>query len=307
MKHSFKRTLTQLAFASASFILAGTASAAAQQCPLLDDAAATALLGPETTLLRVEAYGSCIWRSGGEVLMLNVQRRPNAAEAKTLFDTYQKTAFAGLQRDASRPKLGEQAFVGLASEGATPQAGLLVRKGTDLLVFQLHGTPDSEFDRETLANLHGMAQQSLPRLGQAQQRVGECPWFSKQQAQQLLGKGKLTIHQLANDHCIASVDGSEASLTINTDRELNKPETLAVMRENEQQCIVLDLPTLGLHSYVSYACPAPGNMAMVVQLLENGRHAQIIYNPGSRPAKQSDLPALLQIGSTIREEFKRQP
>ncbi len=245
------------------------------------------------------AAGSCVWKIGDDAIAVQVIRRASAAAAREMFDDWEREITAPLSRAASRPKIGQKAAAGMSAPGsAHPLAAAIVLDREWVTHVSYMARSDSPLTPALLDKVVSLARQANARAAGADQSFGACEWFSKEEAAALLGTAGLTIHRHGPAMCMASSARPSAVLMASVP-ERNDAEASENKRRNDDRiCSVTALPELGAGAYVAHACTLPGQPplpGMQGHVLKNGRHAEITYIPGDRPANATDLPRLMPI------------
>lgn len=302
MKNKKTIHLASVVALASSFLFAGQVHAE-DECPTLPQAAVIkAFNDPDARLNHADPAGSCNWSlSNGGTLIATVQKRPKAAEAKIIYDSYRTTLFADLTRGARSPKVGQQAYFGMSAAGAERgAAGFIALQGDTMFV--LNYLSDRKIDESIAAPMLELGRLGTERRGNAAQSFGDCEWFTKEEITKILGKGKQTIQRLGVNHCIASVLPDGAALAGMTSKDIPEDVLENMRASSAKSCTVLPLPQFGRNAHATFACGAPGNMAMSVEFLKNGTLIKIIYSPVARPAAAGDAKAL---NSIIQRAYDR--
>lgn len=268
------------------------AAPAASECPMLPQAEVIkAFNQPEARLNQADPAGMCNWTLEGGTLVASIQKRPKASEAKVVYDSFKSTMFAGLTRNASVPKVGQQAYFGMSPTSAQrQQAGFIALQDDTLFVLNYYAN-DALADSVATPLLE-LGRIGTERRGEAAQSFGQCEWFTSAEVTRILGPGKQTIQRLGGNHCIASILPSVSALTVMTDKNTTENSLGNIRKRSATSCTVLPLEQFGPEAHATFACPAPANKAMSVRFLKNGTAATIIFSPGQRAATESDLKAL---------------
>lgn len=283
-------------FASIALALSSLISShafAAAECPMLSQAdVIKAFDDPDIRLNNADASGMCNWSlSNSDLLLASVMKRPNAVEAKAIYDSYLATSFAQLKTNSSTPAVGQRAYYGTTAKGAERgQAGFISLQGDTLFVLQYMSS--DKLDEDVSAPMLALGRIGSAKKDNAAQSFGKCEWFTPDELAKLLGKGKLTVQRMAENHCIASVIPSGAALTAATSNYGNENALGNMKKFAEKSCTVVALPNLGNNAHAQFACGAPGNTAMAINFVKSGKHIMLTYTPPGRAANKDDINAL---------------
>ncbi len=272
----------------------GTAVAAGP-CVLLDAAEVSRSLGVgQVRVLSADPAGLCSFGVGpGRTLMVQVQRRPDATAAATLYENFERAIFAKMTRAKGNPGLGSRSIEGLSSEGARiNEAAVLALADTDTISVRLMAAMGVAPGPKALTGLRELAALTVERRARAQQRFGQCDWVTAGQLEALFGEGTRTVQAMGSSTCIVSSQPGDGVLVVKTAAMAN-PRSVAALRERATRtCQTIDLGELQPGAYASYACPAPGNKAIRVEAVSGQAQLTIDYVPAGRAAAATDIEPL---------------
>lgn len=282
-----------------AFLLLGTAAhAAGSGCTLVTDEEAEHAFGPSENS-GGSAAGSCGWMFGDGSLSVQTTRRASAALAREMYDGLEREVLGPSMRAASKRKIGQKAVAGMTAAGtARPYATTLVLDREWVTQVSYMAKSEAALTPALLEKVVSLARQANARAADADQSLGACEWFSKDDAAAVLGTTGLTIHRHGPVMCMASSARQGAALMVSVPEHLDAETAENVRRSDERICTVTPLPELGAGAYASHACTLPGNPPlprMQGHVQKNGRYAEITYVPGDRPASATDLRVLLPI------------
>ncbi len=279
---------------------------AEQTCPLAATAEVESAFGKSgARLLSADPSGMCAWNlADGATFVLQVQKRPTAAEAGVLFDSYRQTTFSRLAHGAATPKLGQKALLGMTPKGSERAEAGLIALDRDTLLSVSYYPAGPEVEGSVPAAIERVGRLAMGNKGAAQQSFGQCEWLASQDVDKLLGSGRQSIQRVGPNHCLAAVQPGSGSLGVMTTSGVT-PRVMANMLESAREgCKVAMLPEFGAEAYAAYACPAPGNKALTIYFLKNGTQAMVVFGPtGGRAATAADVDALRPLASRVFEKL----
>lgn len=270
------------------------AFAADKTCPLFSQQELAKAIGSDTLkLAQAHAAGTCTWFvDETNTLTVHTIKRPNTKEAAELFDGYVTQAFAGYTEGVSHPKVGDKAFVGASGPSAPMKgAGMMILKA-DTVMSVTYYINDGSDPKSWLEGIKNVGSLSLSNIAKADQAFGSCRWTPPAEIEKLLGKKGVTIHRLGDDQCIVYVQPSDGVITTMGDMDTDEQTLGYTLESVKERCKTQMLPYLGAGAHAYYDCEAPANPVMAVEMVGNGRHMSVVYQPNKRAATPQDLEAM---------------
>lgn len=283
--------------------LVSSTAGAQHVCPVISAAeVAEAFQADSATLLAGNVSGLCTWAiEDGGILNVQTHKRPTPKETRQMFDTFEKTTTARLGRTLSKPKLGQRALVVMNAAGsARSEAAILALDEETLIAISYYPDSGEASESDDLrVSLEQVGKIVLGNKAAADQTFGQCELLEKRDIERLLGKGKKTIHRLGPLQCIASVQPGGGSLVVMSATDFEESKLKSLYDSVENGCTQVPLPELGPYAFATYACEAPGDAALAVNMLRNGIYFSIVYAPSNRNTDAADLDALRPVAQRI--------
>ncbi len=268
--------------------------AAEMTCPLISKQELAKAMGTDTLKLAgAHAAGTCTWFVD-EVNNLTVHtiKRPNTKEAAELFDAYVTQAFAGYTDGVSHPKVGDKAFLGASVPDAPMKGvGMMILKA-DMVLSVTYYMNGSGTSKEALEGIKNVGSVAFSHLSKADQAFGACRWTPTAEIDKLLGKKGVIIHRLGDDQCIVYVQPGDGTLMVMGDDMVSESTLGNMFESTKSRCKTQMVPYLGANAFAYYECEAPANPVMVVEMVGNGRHMSVTYQPNNRAATPKDIEAM---------------
>lgn len=279
-------------------LLATAPTQAADECPFLSsEAVANAFSDSCIWVDSAEAAGGCSWQfTGGGMVRLQIYKQESAKSAKARFSEFKKGTAQEAPRGAHAPAIGQQAFFGMTPKGAQHATATLLTLQDDRVLMMTYVPTEQGKDVEdkVTAPMLALGRKVNTTGARVDQSYGKCSWFTEAEAIKLLGKGKLTIHRHGPDMCMASTDGTRATLHITVKPNKRNPNE-GRAEPGTGFCPGVLLPQFGEDGVAEYKCPAPMNHTMRISFHKNDVDVELNYIPAGRDPNDADVQALLPI------------
>lgn len=250
-------------------------------------------------IISADSSGTCFWHlnNQGDSLMTNVIKHPSVKQASELFKTYERTIFPKFTNHISYPQIGDKAFLGMKKDIVTLPSGekvkevhinLIVLEKDTIYTFSYDLADNSNINTRTIERLKKIGHISLSNSTKIKQGFGKCSWFLAGELDKLMGKKGQIVQSLGEERCIVYTKPGDAVLTAMGDSM--EKSTFTLMKSiYKETCKVQELPQVGKSVYAYYDCPAPSNGVMNLELLKNGHHMAVTYQPNGRRTNIKDI------------------
>ncbi|MEW8625185.1 MAG: hypothetical protein AB2551_05495 [Candidatus Thiodiazotropha sp.] len=265
---------------------------AGDDCDIVSTAEVSAAFSPKTVeFMRADPSGMCVWFvDSSEPFSLQVLVQPSAEAAKALYQVFVDSDEKQYANSIDHETIGQASSLRLnASEAGIDTAALLVLNKDRVVKISYHPKGAVQLNDKSTGAIHKVGALSVNGASKADQQFGQCEWLPEPILDKLIGKKNRKVQRLGPNHCMASAQPGNASLTVMTSKDATAVSFNNQKAGISKACKTVVLPEFGDGTYAYYDCENPGNQVMSVDFYQQGVHLELGYGPAGRASTLEDL------------------